>query len=433
MRCTVDWRENGRKISKQRLRQFSPVRDQSRQTPEILAGQDFHSQLLILGMLLGSCPGGAGVRFRRTHLPHSAEAVPYCLELALRPPTVCLPHLTGRDRPANTAAPLEISQRRAAEGRKTRTVAIVGRAIRQSLPSLPILCCFRIIQRRTITNRPASLRRTVSATRPFEARLCIMTSHSWLGSLLSASRFGEKRRASSGRAQPSARLSVEQLEDRCVLTAGFLSPAVLPTPPVYLSSALALDFAPRGNPQVVFMGDSISAWYANSPAWASRIGPLGARDLAVPASTTGNVLWQLDTGVLNGTSPKAIVLMIGINNLLQGQTPEDTAQGIAACVTALRLRQPQAQILLLGILPAEQTPDLPIRQDITLTNALIAGLDDGVSVHFLDVGASFLKPTAPSRLRCCSTTSSTRRRRATRPSPMPSCSLCRRCFPAPAP
>ena len=213
-----------------------------------------------------------------------------------------------------------------------------------------------------------------------------MAFRSWLGSLLSSSR------ASGGRVQPSARPSVEQLEDRCVLTGGVLSPAVLATPPFFLANALALDFAPKGNPQVVFLGDSISAWYANSPAWSSGIAPLGASDLAVSGNRTENVLWQLETGLLNGTAPKVIVLMIGTNNLGVGQTPQDTAQGVAACVTALRLREPQAQILLLGILPAESAVNLALRQEITETNALIAGLNDGVSVHFLDVGASFLKP-----------------------------------------
>lgn len=173
-----------------------------------------------------------------------------------------------------------------------------------------------------------------------------------------------------------------------------LSPGVIAAPnlaPVWLPQVVSQDEAPHGNPQVVFLGDSITSGYGYSPAWAAGIAPLGARDLAIGGSTTQNVLWQLDSGVLSGTAPRVVVLMVGINNLGTGQTPEQTAAGVAADVAALRLSQPQARILLLGILPAGPMPDTLLRQEIAQTNGLIAGLADGSAVHFLDIGANFLQ------------------------------------------
>ena len=81
-----------------------------------------------------------------------------------------------------------------------------------------------------------------------------MAFHSWFGSprpTPSACRDPEPRR--------TAQLSVEQLEDRCVL------------------------FAP-GGPAVVFLGDSITAWYADSPSWAASIARWGRLTWASPAS-----------------------------------------------------------------------------------------------------------------------------------------------------
>src|SRR5262245_9438982 len=189
-----------------------------------------------------------------------------------------------------------------------------------------------------------------------------MEFHSWFGSprpTPSARRDRQPRRA--------AQLSVEQLEDRCVL------------------------FSP-GGPAVVFLGDSITAWYADSPSWTASIVPLGAADLGIPGLTVGGVQSQLDAGVLDGVSPRVIVLMVGTNDLYLGATPQDTAAGLGVVLDDLRARQPQAQVLLLGILPRGATPNLPIRQVIAQTNGLIAGLADGSTVHFLDIGRAFLQP-----------------------------------------
>jgi lysophospholipase L1-like esterase len=142
---------------------------------------------------------------------------------------------------------------------------------------------------------------------------------------------------------------------------------------------------------VVFLGDSITAWYAGSPSWAARIAPLGAIDLGIPGLTVHTVQEQVDAGALDGMSPRVIVLMIGTNDLTLGVTPKDTATGVAVLLSDLRARQPQAQVLLLGILPREPTPALPLRQTVIQTNALIAGLADGSTVHFLDIGPAFLQ------------------------------------------
>src|SRR5262249_5793633 len=140
----------------------------------------------------------------------------------------------------------------------------------------------------------------------------------------------------------------------CVLS----SAAVIPAPasiPYWQMRYAQLDAAPRTDPQVVFLGDSIFDEFANGPGaavWNAQLAPLHAVDYAIGASMTQNPLWQIQQGQLDGLSPRAVVLLIGTNNLgWDVQTPENVVQGITAVVAAIQAKQPQAQILLLGILP----------------------------------------------------------------------------------
>jgi lysophospholipase L1-like esterase len=151
-----------------------------------------------------------------------------------------------------------------------------------------------------------------------------------------------------------------------------------------------------GHANVLFLGDSITDWLrtgAGEPVWDAFLGPLDAENLAIAGLTTSQVLWQVETGQVALASPDVVVLMIGTNNLaLLEQSPRAVAAGITQIVTALEEQLPQTRILLVGILPRGQTPDDPLRAAVAEVNRLIAGLDDGGRVTFLDVGGWFLQP-----------------------------------------
>jgi lysophospholipase L1-like esterase len=190
------------------------------------------------------------------------------------------------------------------------------------------------------------------------------------------------------------RLQVESLEERLAL-ASTTNPAVVPTPGLarWLARQLVLENTPKGNPPVVFLGDSILARFEHgpgAPVWWDTIAPYGAADYAIGGSETENVLWEIHQGQLNGITPSVIVLMIGSNNLAHGQSPGQTAAGVAACVANIQAKLPAASILLLGILPRGRNWNAPLRAPIVETNSLIAQLANGSSVTFLDAGGLFL-------------------------------------------
>lgn len=82
------------------------------------------------------------------------------------------------------------------------------------------------------------------------------------------------------------------------------------------------------------------------------------------------------------------MLLIGTNNIATCSA-EEIAEGIGAVVFELRKDFPSSRILLLGIFP-RGAPDDPARQTIVDINRRIAALDDGKSVHYLDIGAKFM-------------------------------------------
>ena len=95
---------------------------------------------------------------------------------------------------------------------------------------------------------------------------------------------------------------------------------------------------------------------------------------------------------LEGLHPRAVVLMIGTNNLGSKQAPADVAAGVSAVVQTLRHKLPHAQILLLGVFPRGHEANNHFRVEIKEVNDQIAKLDDGKHVHYLDIGDKFLEP-----------------------------------------
>lgn len=99
---------------------------------------------------------------------------------------------------------------------------------------------------------------------------------------------------------------------------------------------------------------------------------LKAVNIGIGGDKTQNVLWRLDHGGVEGLQPKAIVLMIGNNNMFF--TPETgieaAAIGIQMCVKNLREKFPEADIIVAKILPAH-SPGNRFYEDIEKTNAAL--------------------------------------------------------------
>ncbi|QQV76661.1 acetylglucosamine-6-sulfatase [Sphingomonas aliaeris] len=147
----------------------------------------------------------------------------------------------------------------------------------------------------------------------------------------------------------------------------------------------------------MFVGDSITDWWRNDPQrdiFKGYFGKYRPYNIGIAGDETQHVLWRIEHGELDGLAPKLVVLLIGTNNLANANrmSPQETADGVAALVDAIRAKLPKSRILLLGIFPRANRSDDSLRLAVNATNAFIARLADGKTVFYQDIGARFLQP-----------------------------------------
>ena len=148
---------------------------------------------------------------------------------------------------------------------------------------------------------------------------------------------------------------------------------------------------------LVFIGDSITQMFGGEPhdrpqpgkeVWEKYYSKRNAANLGFGYDFTENAIWRIEHGELDGAAAKLVVLLIGTNNTGKNSAP-DIAGAIRAICDLIHKKQPQAKILLLGILPRSPKPDAS-RAKITEINQLISKYDGQGGITYLDVGGKFI-------------------------------------------
>ncbi len=148
---------------------------------------------------------------------------------------------------------------------------------------------------------------------------------------------------------------------------------------------------------VLFLGDSITegwSWGGNREIWDERFGAWNPANFGIGGDQTQHVLWRIENGELDGIAPRAVVLLIGVNNI--EYPAEEIRAGVLAVVERVREKLPASRLLLLGIFPTGADPSDPIvadkRRKIALVNESLAALADGDRVRYLDLGPRLASP-----------------------------------------
>lgn len=145
-----------------------------------------------------------------------------------------------------------------------------------------------------------------------------------------------------------------------------------------------------GKVDLVFVGDSITARWRGGENWEKHWGGYRAINMGIGGDQTQHVLWRLQGGDLEGYQAKLFVVMIGTNNLwAKNASPADAAAGVKAVMEMIKAKQPQAKILLMGLLPTGEKPN-PGRDKRMEVNHLIAKLAGG-PVEYLDISGRYLE------------------------------------------
>lgn len=134
----------------------------------------------------------------------------------------------------------------------------------------------------------------------------------------------------------------------------------------------------ESSPEILMIGNSITHYWGGEPiadkqhgknAWKNLFGDRKVRNLGFGWDKTENVLWRIYHGELDGYAAKTIFLMIGTNNL-PFNTDEEVVEGIYEVVKAIRFRQPQAKLCVIGILPRKDMEARVDKVDKALQNRL---------------------------------------------------------------
>jgi lysophospholipase L1-like esterase len=161
------------------------------------------------------------------------------------------------------------------------------------------------------------------------------------------------------------------------------------------------------NPDIVFIGDSITHQWGGTPApgghpkpgenvLKTTLGKYRTLNLGFGWDRTQNVLWRIDHGELDGLRPKAVVIHIGTNNTSPGHarsnTAEEIAEGINAVCARVHAKVPKAKIILMAIFPREAQPDHPRRLLIHETNHLLPYVAEEQHAVLVDLTPKMLAP-----------------------------------------
>ena len=145
--------------------------------------------------------------------------------------------------------------------------------------------------------------------------------------------------------------------------------------------------------KICLIGDSIINFWGGEPestiargqgSWSSMLEPLCVRNFGFGWDRIENVLWRVYHDELDGFDAEQIVLMIGTNNL-DINSDIEIINGLKALIEAIKIRQPQTTIQLIGILPRTGK-----EKRIESINLKLADLAKSESIDFNIIGNPLL-------------------------------------------
>ena len=120
-----------------------------------------------------------------------------------------------------------------------------------------------------------------------------------------------------------------------------------------------VDLVCKKKPKAIILGNSITHYWGGDPScdikngsecWEKEMNPRGYLNLGCAWDRIENLLWRVYHGELEGYEAEKIVVMIGINNVGL-DSEEDIVKGIKFLLSEIRVRQPKADIKVVGLLP----------------------------------------------------------------------------------
>lgn len=158
---------------------------------------------------------------------------------------------------------------------------------------------------------------------------------------------------------------------------------------------LFIELAQQGDIGLVFFGTTETEmwWWQDRgrSVWDREFGTLKAANFGSQGTQPVSLLWRMRNGELVGYEARLIVLQAGAPAGLNTRDRDELVPRYVALIDEIRLRQPQAAILLFAPLPRGQNL-AAWRQGAQARAAVFAGLVDEETVFYDDIGERFYRP-----------------------------------------
>jgi lysophospholipase L1-like esterase len=146
--------------------------------------------------------------------------------------------------------------------------------------------------------------------------------------------------------------------------------------------------APNEHGAVVFLGDSITQGWKSL---AQDFPDLKVANRGISGDTTRGVLYRLDADVLS-LDPKAVVLLIGTNDIGAGGNPADTAYNIGLILKQMRKKYPHMPIIVCEVMPSSEKQHRPPATIEELNRLIKKDVRWHSHVYLCDTWSMFAQP-----------------------------------------
>ncbi|HLH54576.1 MAG TPA: GDSL-type esterase/lipase family protein [Verrucomicrobiae bacterium] len=140
---------------------------------------------------------------------------------------------------------------------------------------------------------------------------------------------------------------------------------------------------------VVFLGDSITQ------GWGDTMGDcfagLKVANRGISGDTTRGVLIRLDEDVV-ALHPKAVVLLIGTNDLEEGADPETIARNLKRILARLKLANPDMPIVLCQVFPSSESKKRPAAKIKKINQLYAAEVKGDPQITLIETWPLFADP-----------------------------------------
>lgn len=132
---------------------------------------------------------------------------------------------------------------------------------------------------------------------------------------------------------------------------------------------------------LVFLGDSITQGWGDDLKGA--FADVKVANRGISGDTTRGVLLRLKDDVLN-LKPSGVVLLIGTNDLADGDAPESIAGNVKLIVAQLLEQNPKLPIVLCTVFPSAESKSRPVAKIVALNTALANAVKGNAQVTVVD-------------------------------------------------